>query len=113
MPDGPPVPLRYLSFELSEGDDGVSTLDAMASTGPDEQAAVLAEAQQVLDWAWRHFPHSHGPVDEGGDWDHHLHTAVEDGRWHVVALTLGATRRFVDAFFAALSYSADGQARLQ
>lgn len=113
MPDRLPGPLRYLDFELSEGDDGVTTLDAMASTPAGEHAAVLAEAQQVLDWAWRQFPHSHGPVDEGNDWDHHLHTAVEDGRWHVVALTLTGSRRFVDAFVAASSYSAQGGGRVQ
>lgn len=98
MPE--PVPLRYLEFELSEGGDGVSTLDAMASTPAEQHAAVLAEVQQVLDWAWRRFPDSHGPVDEGQDWDHHLHTTVEEGCWHVVALTLSASPRFVDLFVA-------------
>lgn len=99
--------LRYLSFDLSEGDDGVTTLDALASTPADEHAAVMAEATQVLDWAWQRFPHGHGPLDEGHDWHHHLYTRVEDGRWHVVALTLAGSRRFVDAFEAAFGEAAD------
>ena len=93
--------MRYLSFDLSEDAEGVTTLEAMASTAADQHAAVLSEAQQVLDWAWRHYPHTHGPVDDGMDWDHDLQVHVEDGRWHVVTLTLAGSQRFVDEFLAA------------
>ena len=93
--------LHYLSFERSEGAEGVTTLEAMASTRAAQHAAVLAEVQQVLDWAWQGFAHNHGPADDGGDWDHHLHVHVEDGHWHVVTLTLTASAAFVDAFQAA------------
>ncbi len=95
--------LRYLTFELSDGsDDGlVTTLEAMASTSAAQQAEVMAEVQQVLDWAWKHFPHTHGPVDEGMDWDHDLQLSVEDGGWHTVVLTLAGSPHFVDAFTAA------------
>jgi hypothetical protein len=94
--------MHYLSFDLIEGTDGVSTLDAMASTSATQHAAAMAEAQQVLDWAWQHFPHSHGPVDEGMDWDHDLQVRVEgEGRWHTVTLTLTGSPRFVEAFLAA------------
>ncbi len=93
--------MRYLSFDPSEDVDGVTTLEAMASTAADQHAAVMAEAQQVLDWAWQHFAHSHGPVDEGMDWDHDLQVQVEGDRWHTVSLTLAGSPRFVEAFSAA------------
>lgn len=92
--------MRYLSFDLSDNDDGVTTLEAMASTPAAEHAQALAEAQQVLDWAWQQFPHTHGPADEGMDWDHDLQVHVEGGHWHVVALTLTGSARFVEAFVA-------------
>jgi hypothetical protein len=93
--------LHYLSFERSEGAEGVTTLEAMASTRAAQHAAVLAEVQQVLDWAWQHFARSHGPADDGGDWDHHLQVNVESGQWLAVTLTLTASAAFVDEFQAA------------
>jgi hypothetical protein len=90
--------LRYLAFERSECAEGVVTLEAMASTLAAQHPAVVAEAQQVLAWAWLHFAHGHGPVDEGMDWDHDLLTTVEDGQWHVVCLTLTGSPRFVGDF---------------
>lgn len=90
--------MDYLSFDVSEGEDGVTTLEALASTPLDQHTAVMAEVQQVLDWAWQHFPDTHGPADEGMDWDHALHVGLEDGRWHAVALTLTGSPRFVEAF---------------
>lgn len=92
--------MDYLSFEFSEGGDGVTTLEAMASTSAEHHAAAMAEAQQVLDWAWQHFPYTHGPADDGKDWDHDLQRSVEAGGWHVVTLTLTASPHFVEAFVA-------------
>lgn len=93
--------MHYLSFDLSDGADGVLTLEAMASTAAAQHAAVMAEAQSLLDWAWREFPHTHGPAEEGMDWDHDLQVAVEAGGWHAVTLTITASERFVEALFAA------------
>jgi hypothetical protein len=93
--------MHYLIFDLSDDAEGVSTLEAMASTSAEQHAAVMAEVQQVLDWAWQRFPHTHGPADEGMDWDHDLQVSVEDGRWQVVTLTLTGSARFVEEFFAA------------
>jgi hypothetical protein len=93
--------MNYLSFDLSDNAEGLTTLEAMASTPAAQHAAVMAEAQQVLDWAWRHFPHTHGAADDGMDWDHDLQVQVEEGQWHTVTLTLTASPRFVEAFFAA------------
>jgi hypothetical protein len=94
--------LRHLHFELSEGDDGVVTLDAMASTRDAlHLAAIRSEAQEVLDWALRQFPHGHGPVEEGGVWDHELLEQAEAGGWTTLTLTLSAVPEFVDAFVAA------------
>jgi len=93
--------MHYLSFDLGEGADGVTTLEALASTTAEQHAAVMAEVQQVLDWAWLQFPHSHGPADDGMDWDHDLQVNVEDGHWHAVTLTLTGSPPFVEAFIAA------------
>ena len=97
--------MDYLSFDLSEGADGVTTLEALASTSAEHHAAVMAEVRQVLDWAWRRFPHGHGPAEEGMDWDHDLQVSVEDGRWHAVTLTLTGSQRFVEEFCAAFPQS--------
>ncbi len=99
--------MNYLAFEHSEGDDGVTTLEALASTAADQHAAVMAEVQQVLDWAWRHFPHGHGPADEGFDWDDDLQVVVERGGWHAVTLTLTGSPAFVEAFIAAFGGPAE------
>jgi hypothetical protein len=93
--------MSYLIFELSEDAEGVTTLEAVASTQVERHAAVMAEVKRVLDWAWRRYPDSHGPVDEGMDWDHDLQVSIEDGGWHAVTLTLAGSRRFVEAFLAA------------
>lgn len=94
----PPTTLRHLSFDLSEGEDGVTTLEAMASTQAAVHPLVMAEVQQVLDWAWRRFPHTHGPADDGMDWDHDLQVHTESGGWHTVVLTLTASSAFAEAF---------------
>jgi hypothetical protein len=92
--------MRYLTFDLSEGDEGVTTLEAMATTSAEQHAAVMAEVQQVLGWAWQRFPRTHGPADDGSDWDHDLQVSVEGGRWHAVTLTLTGSPQFVEAFLA-------------
>lgn len=97
--------MHYLSFDPSDNADGIVTLEAMASTSAARHAAVMAEVQQVLDWAWREFPHTHGAADDGMDWDHDLQMQVEAGdgasAWHTVTLTLTASPRFAEAFLQA------------
>jgi hypothetical protein len=61
----------------------------------------------VLDWAWQRFPHSHGPAEEGMDWDHDLQLTVEDDGWHTVTLTLAGSQRFVEEFFEAFGPASD------
>ena len=92
------TPLRYLSVDVSDNDEGVVTIEALASTAAAQHAEVLAEAQQMLDWAWRAFPHAHAPADEGGEWFHDLQVGVEGDGWHAVALTLTGTPEFARAF---------------
>ena len=99
--------MHYLSFDASEDADGVTTLEALAATTAEQHAAVMAEVQQVLDWAWQHFPHSHGPADEGMHWDHDLQVQVEDDPWHTVSLTLAGSPRFVEAFSGAFGEPQD------
>lgn len=41
-----------LPFAVDEAEDGVSKLEAMASTAAGQQGAVMVEVRQVLDWAW-------------------------------------------------------------
>jgi hypothetical protein len=64
--------LHYLDFDFGEDSAGVGTLEAMASTWPEQVAAVHAEVLQVLDWAFTNFPGRRGPIEEGGDWDYDL-----------------------------------------
>jgi hypothetical protein len=90
--------LHLLTVDVSDNDEGVVTIEALASTSAAQHAAALAEAQQVLDWAWRAFPHTHGPADEGGEWDHDLQAGAEADGWHAVTLTLTGTPEFARAF---------------
>lgn len=99
--------MDFLTFEVDEVEDGVSSLEAMASTTLRQHAAVMAEVQQVLDWAWGRFPKSHGPIDDGMDWDHDLQVTIEDGGWHTVTLTLTGSGRFVEEFVATFRSAAD------
>jgi hypothetical protein len=99
------TPLRYLTLDVSDNDEGVVTIEALASTPLAQHPSVLAEAQQVLDWAWHAFPHTHGPADEGGEWDHDLQVGVEGDGWHAVTLTLTGTPEFAREFAVTFSDS--------
>ena len=92
------IALRLLTLDVSDNDEGIVTIEALASTSAAQHAAALAEAQALLAWAWRAFPHTHGPADDGGEWDHDLQVSVEDGQWHAVTLTLTGTQEFARAF---------------
>jgi hypothetical protein len=98
---------QILTVDVSDNDEGVVTIEALASTSAAQHAAALAEAQQVLDWAWRAFPHTHGPADEGGEWDHDLQVGAEGDGWHAVTLTLTGTPEFAQAFAAEFVDSSD------
>lgn len=69
--------LNYLHFDCGEDTDGVGTLEAMASTWPEQVKAVQAEVARVLDWAYAAFPDRRGPIEEGGDWDYDLQAMQE------------------------------------
>ncbi len=99
--------MDFLTFDVAEVGDGVSSLEAMGSTAAGQHAAVMAEVQQVLDWTWRRFPDSHGPIDDGMEWDHDLQVTVEEGGWHTVTLTLAGTRRFVEELFTTFGNAGD------
>lgn len=90
----------------------------MASTAAGLHAAVLAEVQHAMDWGSRRFPNSHGPIDDGLEWDHDLQVTVEEGGWHTVTLTLTGTGhtgtltltgtgRFVEEFIATFGAAGD------
>ena len=89
---------RLLTLDFSDNDEGIVTIEALASTPAARHAQALAEARAMLDWAWRSFPHTHGPADDGGEWDHDLQVQVEPGGWHAVTLTLTGTQEFAGAF---------------
>ena len=99
--------LQLLALDVSDNDEGVVTIEALASTPAAQHAAALAEAQRVLAWAWRAFPHTHGPADDGGEWDHDLQVHVEPDGWHAVSLTLTGTAEFAGAFVQAFGDAAD------
>ncbi|MFS2036894.1 hypothetical protein ACEN8I_22920 [Polaromonas sp. CT11-55] len=65
--------LDYLHFDYAEGDDGTGTLEAMASTWPEQVPAVHAEVVRVLAWAHAEFPGRRGALEDGFDWDYNLH----------------------------------------
>lgn len=113
--------LNYLDFDYSEDTEDVGMFEAMASTGPQQIAAVHAEIVEVLDWAHATFPGRRGPVGDGGDWDYDLqgmreiassetiefdaHTRQLDIRLgppgsprHTVTLSITGTREFCEAF---------------
>ena len=92
-----PAPLHYLVFDSSDTDDGIVTLQAMATTAPTAHAAVMAEVDAVLDWAAREFPGGPGPLEDGHGWDRDLQVDDEDG-WVAVTLTLAGPERFAQAF---------------
>jgi hypothetical protein len=93
--------MRYLEFDVSDGSDGVLTLDAMASTREAEHAAVRAEVDEVFAWARREFAGREGPVEDGFDWDHELLVQQEADGWVTVTLTFSASAAFAAAFQAA------------
>lgn len=95
-------PLRWLLFSVSEGSDGVFSLEAeAASRSMADYRAIVEEAKWVLRWATLFFPDTCGAVEEGADWDEHLsHTDGPDG-WQTLSLHLSASPRFLDAFIEA------------
>jgi hypothetical protein len=95
--------LRWLTLDLSDNDEGVVTIEALASTDAAGHASALAEAHLLLEWAWRAFPDTHGPADDGGQWDHDLQSGVDADGWHSVALTLTGSPDFAHAFAAEFS----------
>jgi hypothetical protein len=97
------APVIYLTFDRSEGADGVTTLEALATTRADRHAEVMHEVDTVLAWARALFPHSHGPIEDGNDWDHDLQVVVEGGQWHAVSLTFTGTPHFIDELLAAFA----------
>jgi hypothetical protein len=98
---------HLLTLDISDNDEGIVTIEALASTPAARHAEALAEAQAMLDWAWRAFAHTHGPADDGGEWDHDLQVHVEPGGWHAVTLTLTGTPEFARAFLAAFDPTPD------
>ena len=69
--------LNYLDFDCSEGGDGNTTWDAMASVPAAQWSALLAEAARVLTWAHMEFGGQRGPLEEGGTWDCDLQGVAE------------------------------------
>jgi hypothetical protein len=113
--------LRYLNFDYSEDTEGIGSVEAVASTWPEQLAAVHAEMVRVLDWAHQAFPDTRASVADGGDWDYDLHSvrefampeqigydaatrtlAVQAGAAakprHTVTLVLSGTGEFCSAF---------------
>jgi hypothetical protein len=93
--------LRYLDFEHSEDTEGVGVFEAMACVATVHVPTVLAEVTLVLDWAFAAFPGSHGPLEEGFEWDHDLQRQQEpvgSETRHTVTLSLSGRPAFCQAF---------------
>lgn len=93
--------LRYLTCDHAETTDGDAVLEISASTRAAQQAAVLAEVQQVLAWCEAQRPGDQGPREEGHAWQHDLLVLPEDGGWHSVALTIRADEALAQALATA------------
>ena len=91
--------LHYLDFDYSEDDAGCATWDAMASVRPAQLGAVQAEVALVLHWAQQEFADGHGPLDEGGEWDHDLQ-CLPEGERYTLTLTISGTPAFGAAWRA-------------
>lgn len=122
--------LDYLHFDYAEGSDGIGTLEAMASTWPEQVQSVHAEVVQVLVWAHAEFPGRRGLLEEGFDWDYDLQGMQEltvpeallydeaagrltvqpglpgKGR-HTLTLTLSGSAGFCEAFRQQFGLNAD------
>jgi hypothetical protein len=94
--------LSYLIFDASDDGGGTGSWEAMASVRAPDVAAVLAEAQQVIDAAQAQSPGPRAPLDEGGAWDALLQLQPE-GDWTVVTLTLTGPWEWGEALLAALA----------
>jgi hypothetical protein len=92
--------VHHLSFDITDGSDGILTLEAMASTRAAEHAAVMAEVEQVLAWVQAGFGGRQGPVEDGHAWDHELLVQQETGGWVTVTLSFSASQEFAEAFLA-------------
>ena len=92
--------LQYLLFDYSDNAEEAGSFDAMASVLAPQVDAVQAEVAQVLAWAESQFPGQHGPIEEGGEWDHDLQTTREQGTPEriVFSLSITGTRPFCEAF---------------
>ncbi len=103
MPPSVPRSLHWLSFEASDGDDGIATFDAEAAVrvGAAELDALEAEVAAVLAWAHAHLPGAPGPLDEGHAWDVAVQRHHGADGWVTVALTLSGGPAFAEVFCAA------------
>ena len=97
------MPLRWLDFDYSEGNDDTGTFDALASVLEPQAAEVEAEIAQILAWADATFPDRRGPAHDGGEWDADLqvvHEADNGGARVVFALSISGSPAFCEALRA-------------
>ena len=71
------MPLNYLDFDCSEGSDGNTAWDAMASVPEAQWSDLLAETARVLTWAHIEFGSQRGPLEDGWEWDYDLRGVAE------------------------------------
>lgn len=92
--------LDYLLFDHSDGGDDSSLFEALATVGPEREAAVRAEIETVMDWAARRFRGRRSPVEEGGDWDADLEERQEGPALRSFRLSITGSAAFAEAFIA-------------
>ena len=82
--------MQFLHFDLSDNDEGVTTLEALASTAAAQHAAVMAEVrppayQGIGVRAWRHPKRPcryHPACDACGAWrKRYTHSSAPSSPW--------------------------------
>jgi hypothetical protein len=71
-----PMRLDYLLFDFTDEEDGSCSFDALASVARDQVAALLAEVECVLAWAYGEFG-APAPSGDQAEWDFELQAAGE------------------------------------
>ncbi len=69
---------HWLVFDASESDDGVLTLEAMASVAPPHLPQAWAAVQEALARAYRTATSPPHPLEQGGEWDMLLQVQCDD-----------------------------------
>ncbi|MEN9842909.1 MAG: hypothetical protein RLZZ612_738 [Pseudomonadota bacterium] len=90
-----PFSCHYLLFDAqSEDEEGVLSLEAVASVRLHDWPSLQAEAAAVLDLLSAHFQTPALPLDEGGVWDACVQVQVDEAASEALAAHADALRQW-------------------